>query len=202
MSATTLLRSEHEKILSVIACMRAACESASSGGDFDAGTFREVVDFIRGYADAWHHAKEEVHLFPALEAHGIPKDGGPVGMMLYEHEIGRSHLRAMAGSLDAAVSGDGAARATVIQHALGYADLLEAHIQKENGVLFDMADHVLPPGEQDRLEEAYRTAIPEGATPETGARYEELAAKLCERWHIDPEEVIRSQPPASGCGMF
>ncbi|HHQ47564.1 MAG TPA: cation-binding protein, partial [Acidobacteria bacterium] len=128
MSATTLLRSEHEKILAVIACLRAACESASMGRGFDDETFRDGVDFIRNYADAWHHAKEEVHLFPALEVHGIPKEGGPVGVMLYEHEIGRSHVRAMTGALEAAAAGDGAAQRTVIQHALSYADLLEAHI--------------------------------------------------------------------------
>jgi len=203
MSATTLLRSEHEKILTVIACLRAACGAARMRQGFDTGTFREGVDFIRNYADAWHHAKEEVHLFPALEAHGIPRDGGPVGVMLYEHEIGRSHVQAMAGALEAAAAGDEAAQSTVIQHALGYCDLLQAHIQKENGILFDMADHVLPPGEQDRLEEVYRTAIPEGATPESGAHYEALAAKLCRRWNIDPEKVLRSQPPAFGCGgMF
>ncbi len=202
MSATTILRSEHEKILAVIACMRAACESAGTSHGFDAETFRDAADFIRGYADGWHHAKEEVHLFPALEAHGIPREGGPVGVMLHEHEIGRAHVGAMAGALEDAAAGDETARTTVIRHALAYAELLEAHIQKENGILFDMADHVLPPKEQDRLEEAYRSAIPEGATPETGARYEALAARLCERWQIDPEEVIRSQPPAFGCGMF
>jgi len=201
MSATTLLRSEHEKILAVIACLRAACTAARSGRGFDGDTFRDAADFIRNYADAWHHAKEEVHLFPALESHGIPKEGGPVGVMLYEHEIGRSHVRAILDNLDAASAGDGGAQAEVIQHALGYADLLEAHIQKENGILFNMADRVLPPAEQQRLEEAYRTAIPEGATPETGARYEELAAKLCTRWNIDPDEVVHSQP-AFGCGMF
>jgi len=202
MSATTLLRSEHEKILVVIACLRAACNSARSGAGFDDDTFRDAADFIRGYADAWHHAKEEVHLFPALEAQGIPKDGGPVGVMLYEHEIGRSHVRAMAESLDAASAGDDKARATVIEHALGYADLLEDHIRKENGILFEMADQVLPPAAQERLEEAYRSAIPEGATADTGARYEELAGRLCEKWGIDPDEVIRSQGPAFGCGMF
>jgi len=202
MSATTLLRSEHEKILVVIACLRAACGSARSGAGFDGDTFGEAADFIRGYADAWHHAKEEVHLFPALEAHGIPKDGGPIGMMLYEHEIGRSHVRAMVEHLDAASAGDDEARATVIEHAMGYADLLEDHIQKENGILFDMADQVLPPDEQSRLQEVYRSAIPEGATADTGARYEDLAGKLCKRWGIDPQEVIRSQRPAFGCGMF
>jgi len=104
--------------------------------------------------------------------------------------------------LEDASNGDENAQAVVIQHAMGYCDLLEAHIQKENGILFEMADQVLPPEEQLRLEGVYRSAIPEGATPETGARYEQLVGRLCERWDVDPEEVIRSQSPAFGCGMF
>ncbi len=188
MTATTALRFEHEKILSVIACLRLAC-AAGRGGDFDADTFRQAVDFIRGYADGWHHAKEEVHLFPALEAAGMPRDGGPVGVMLHEHEVGRTFVRAMADNLDAAAEADGPARATVLGNAEAYADLLTAHIQKEDGILFNMADRLLPPDEHGRLEEAYESAVPDGADAGTGARYEQLAQSLCERWKIDPDEI-------------
>ena len=88
MSATTVLRREHDHILSMIACLRAACVVAETSGRFDAETFRAGVDFIRGYADAWHHAKEEEHLFPALFLAGMPRDAGPVAVMLHEHGIG------------------------------------------------------------------------------------------------------------------
>ena len=145
MTATTALRSEHDTILAVIACLRAACEAAAGGGEFDTETFRKGVAVIRNYADAWPHAKEEVHLFPALETMGMPRDGGPVGVMLHAHEIGRSYVAGMAQNLDAAAGGDERARAAVIQHAVGYADLLEAHIQTEHGILFAMAEQILPP---------------------------------------------------------
>jgi len=201
MTATTALRSEHETILAVIACLRAACDAARGSEGFDLDSFRKAVDFIRAYADGWHHAKEEVHLFPALEAAGIPRDGGPVGVMLREHVIGRSHVGMMADHLDAAADGDGPACATVVEHALAYADLLEAHIQKEDGILFNMADRLLPPPEHQRLEEAYLTAIPDGADSATGAHYEKLARELCERWRIDPDEV-RSVPGGGGCHGF
>ncbi len=201
MTATTILRSEHEKILAVIACLRAACNAFRNGDAFDVDTFRQGLDFIRNYADAWHHAKEEVHLFPALEATGMPREGGPVGVMLHEHEIGRSHVGVMAEHLEAAAEGDGSARTAVVEHALAYADLLEAHIQKEDGILFNMADRILPPDEHERLEGVYRTAVPDGADSGTGARYEALARALCERWQINPDE-IRSTPGGGGCHGF
>jgi hemerythrin-like domain-containing protein len=196
MTATTALRLEHEKILSVIACLRLACSAARSG-DFDADTFRQAIDFIRNYADGWHHAKEEAHLFPALEAAGMPSEGGPVGVMLHEHDVGRSFVRSMADNVKEAAEADGPARTTMLQNAESYADLLEAHIQKEDGILFNMADRLLPTAEHDRLEQAYESAIPEGADAGTGARYEQLAHSLCERWKIDPDEV-RSRPIGGG----
>jgi hemerythrin-like domain-containing protein len=185
MTGTTELRSEHQNILAVIACLRAACGAARTGDGFDSDTFRQGVDFIRNYADGWHHAKEEVHLFPALEAAGMPREGGPVGVMLHEHEIGRSLVAAIVEHLDAAAEGDDSAQAKVVDNALGYADLLEGHIQKEDGILFEMADRMLPPAEHLRLEDAYRTAIPDGANADTGTHYEELARTLCEQWGID-----------------
>lgn len=198
MTATKTLRLEHERILSVIACLRAACTAARTDDRFDMDTFRQGVDFIRNYADAWHHAKEEVHLFPALNMAGMPSDGGPIGVMLQEHEVGRSYVRAISDGLDAVAAGDAGARATAVENALAYAALLEAHIAKEDGILFEMADRMLPEDEHRRLEKVYETAIPDGADTGTGAAYERLAVSLCEKWKLDPDE-IRSRPMAGGC---
>lgn len=198
MTATKVLRSEHETILSVIACLRAACTAARTEDRFDMDSFRQGVDFIRNYADAWHHAKEEVHLFPALATAGMPSDGGPIGVMLNEHEVGRGYVGAISASLDAVAAGDAGARGTAVENALAYAALLEAHIAKEDGILFEMADRMLPEDEHRRLEDVYESAIPDGANAETGADYERLAAQLCEKWNLDPDE-IRSRPIGGGC---
>lgn len=198
MTATKALRSEHETILSVIACLRAACTAARTEDRFDMDSFRQGVDFIRNYADAWHHAKEEVHLFPALATAGMPSDGGPIGVMLNEHEVGRGYVGAISASLDAVAAGDAGARGTAVENALAYAALLEAHIAKEDGILFEMADRMLPEDEHRRLEDVYESAIPDGANAETGAEYERLAVSLCEKWNLDPDE-IRSRPIGGGC---
>jgi hemerythrin-like domain-containing protein len=189
MTATTALRSEHDHILAMIACLRAACTAAQQEGRFEGETFRSGLDFIRGYADAWHHAKEEAHLFPALVDAGMPGEGGPIGVMLHEHVMGRSYVSQMAAHLAAAIEGDETARAVVLHNTLAYADLLTAHIQKENGVLFNLADRILSPEEHARLERDYLTAIPAGASAATGPRYEDLVTALCRQWQIDPREA-------------
>jgi hemerythrin-like domain-containing protein len=188
-TATTALRSEHDHILAMIACLRAACAAARQEGRFDGETFESGLDFIRGYADAWHHAKEETHLFPALIDAGMPDEGGPIGVMLHEHVVGRSYVSQIAAHLAAAIEGDEASRALVLENTLAYADLLTAHIQKENGVLFNLADRILPPEEHARLERDYRAAIPEGASAATGPHFERLVMALCRQWSIDPREA-------------
>lgn len=191
MTATKTLRSEHDHILAMIACLRAACEAAESSDQFDAETFQAGLDFIRNYADAWHHAKEEDHLFPALEAAGMPRDGGPIAVMLREHVMGRSYAQKMVENLERAINGDVAAQSTVLNYALAYANLLTGHIQKENGILFDMADQLLLQEDQARLIQDHQSAIPDGATAETGAHYERMVATLCQRWNVDPREAAR-----------
>ena len=189
MSATTVLRREHDHILSMIACLQAACVAAETDKGFDAETFRKGINFIREYADAWHHAKEEKHLFPALMAAGMPKDSGPIAVMLHEHDLGRTYARQIASQLDAAIAGDNAAQATVVRFTLAYAELLTSHIGKENGILFDMADQILTGETQAALERSYESAIPEGASPNDGARHEESVAALCLKWNIEPSDA-------------
>lgn len=173
----------------MIACLRAACAAAEQTGGFDAETFRSGVDFIRNYADAWHHAKEEDLLFPALEEEGMPREGGPIAVMLHEHVLGRTYVRQMAEHLDAAVNGNDEARQHVLRFALAYANLLTQHIQKENNILFNMADQILLPEVQARLEREYASTVPPGASANSGQHYEGMVATLCERWDIDPRQA-------------
>ena len=83
-------------------------------------------------------------LFKTMADCGMPIDGGPVGMMLMEHEQGRVFTRGMRSAAEKLQSGDASARTAVIQNARGYAGLLRQHIQKEDGILFPMADRVIP----------------------------------------------------------
>ncbi len=189
MTATTALRSEHNYILAMIDCLVSACKAAENDERFDSDTFRAGLDFIQNYADAWHHAKEEGLLFPALEAAGMPRGGGPIAMMLNEHELGRTYARQIRNNLEAATNGDDSAIQLVLRFTLAYAELLTQHIQKENNILFNMADQILSPEEQARLQQEYKTIIPSGASAKSGEYYEGIVAKLCELWNVYPQDI-------------
>jgi hemerythrin-like domain-containing protein len=127
--------------------------------------WKKALDFISNFADQCHHLKEEKLLFPAMETHGIPRDGGPIGMMLMEHEEGRSHVRAMRAAVEGLERGETSGVESLLSHARGYLRLLKEHIQKEDEILFRIADDCIPAGEQTALLKSFE----EHETRELGA---------------------------------
>jgi hemerythrin-like domain-containing protein len=95
--------------------------------------------FFQQFADQCHHAKEEDVFFPLLKQRGIPEQGGPIGVMLHEHVLGRDCVRRMREASQAQPFD----AETFAEAAKQYIPLLRQHIFKENNVLFRMAERVM-----------------------------------------------------------
>lgn len=182
---TSVLREEHQIILSVLTVVRRLLERAREGTGFEADALGQCVEFFRLFADACHHAKEEDLLFPVLESRGIPRDGGPIGMMLYEHGIARELTRQMGEAHAAACGGDESAVGKFCALAEMYDDLLTRHIYKEDNVLFMMGDQVMRETDQQELCSRFCEA---GCRKFGGRKREELtqlAEALVAEWGDD-----------------
>ncbi len=138
---TAVLRHEHEVILRALALLEKLGAELEGERPVDRKTLEWLVGFFKTFADRCHHGKEEQHLFPTLEQHGVPKQGGPLGVLLTEHEEGRALVRAIA-------TEEGRQAAEAIHH---YVALLRGHIEKENEVLFPMAEDILSAEKQGAL---------------------------------------------------
>jgi hemerythrin-like domain-containing protein len=179
-TATSRLREEHKHILDVANALAVLVRAAEEGRwDFDG--FDDCVTFIRLFADACHHGKEEDLLFPELEAAGMPRDHGPIAVMLQEHQQGRAYARHMAGALDAARAGDPDAQATLRNAATGYVNLIRAHIQKEDNVLFQMADQAVRGPACRSLCTAYGAVCARHFEGHTKEALQELGTRIRER---------------------
>ena len=142
---TAVLRHEHEVILRALALLERIGQELKAGKSVDRAALAWLIDFFKTFADRCHHGKEEQHLFPAMERHGIPREGGPTGVMLVEHDQGRAFIRIMAEGNDQEVA----------EAIKGYVNLLRAHIDKENDILFPMAEQVIPEEERRTLSQAF-----------------------------------------------
>ncbi len=159
MSATQCLRDEHRVILRVLDAFALALQQAHAANAVTHTTFDPFVQFFEDFADKCHHCKEEGRLFPRLESVGIPRDGGPIGVMLYEHEQGRLHVRTIKENLAAADGGDPNAAITVLEQGDLFLDLLRGHISKENEILFNMADQFIQADNLAALNQEYEAEV-------------------------------------------
>ena len=151
---TEILMQEHEVILKALNVLSAMAGSVDRGARVPMADVEGVIDFFRSFTDGCHHAKEEKALFPAMEAAGMPHHVGPVAVMLHEHELGRGYMRAMAESLGALES-SAEARRRFVDAVCGYETLLTEHINKENNVLFSMADQMLSADKKREIADAF-----------------------------------------------
>ena len=179
-TATSRLREEHQHILEVASALATIVQAAEQGR-WDLDAFADCVTFIRLFADACHHGKEEDLLFPELEAAGMPRDHGPIAVMLQEHQQGRAYARAMAGALEGARGGDADAQATLRNAATGYVNLIRNHIMKEDHVLFQMADQAVRGPTCRSLCTAYGAVCARQFEGHTKAQLEELGQRIRER---------------------
>lgn len=102
---------------------------------------KQAIDFSINFTNACHHSKEEESLFPALEKKGMPKEGGPIARMIYEHEITNSLANAIVASTESYLQ---SSEANVLVADIDkYVEHVERHLAKENQRLFVMADMIL-----------------------------------------------------------
>ncbi len=170
---TEVLREEHALILQALDALEAKLGHVAAGEAPDPAYFANAVSFLRTFADQCHHGKEENLLFKTMVDRGFPQRGGPIAVMLSEHEAGRGFIHGMAEAAGR-LGQDASAAAALTENGRGYIQLLRAHIQKENNILFPMADNVLSPEDQAQLGQAFEHFEEE----ETGDGVHEAMLKL------------------------
>jgi hemerythrin-like domain-containing protein len=178
---TEILKHEHQMILMVLDAAEREAQRIQASGQVQVELVEEMLDFFRTFADRCHHAKEEKLLFVRMEQRGMPVQGGPIAVMLQEHDEGRRRLAAVSDALPGAEEGDPAAIASVRSNLLAYVRLLRAHIDKEDHVLYPMADRLFSPADQDELGQAFERVEREEIGAGVHEKYHELAHTLAER---------------------
>lgn len=157
MRANEILMAEHRNIERVLGALETAVDKLEAGEVVRPSFFGDATTFIREYADGCHHRKEEDVLFRAMVQAGMPKDGGPIGVMLAEHEQARAYTRTMREGAARWQEGDPSAQEAVCRAARAYAALLREHIMKEDEILFPLAAARISAGHQQSVSDEIAT---------------------------------------------
>lgn len=174
MKPTEDLMHEHKAIEIMLGVMAKIAENIMKGKEFDVIEIDKIVDFLKTFADKCHHGKEENVLFPALVAAGIPKENGPVGVMLHEHVLGRGFIKDINDGAESYKLGNTAASQEIANAMLKYVTLLQNHIQKENNILFPMADRTHSQAKQVEIYEQFEKIEEEVVGHGVHEQYHEL----------------------------
>ena len=175
MTPTEQLKEEHQAIKLMLSILEGICQKLAAGQVVSTEHLEQSLEFIRLFADKCHHGKEEDVLFPAMEAAGIHKESGPIGVMLLEHEAGRGYVQGLAEAIARYKAGDRQAAAAITTNARNYVALLTQHIFKEDNILYPMADMRLSPARQARMLEEFEVIERQRLGP---GKHEELHRML------------------------
>ena len=128
---------EHRLIERMIARIGAEADRITAGGAVDPHFIEAGTDFIRNYADACHHGKEEKILFRDLEKKGLsPEHGKTMDELIQEHIWGRQTTGKLVAAKEDYVSGNKRAVETIIECMSDLADFYPKHIIKEDKHFF------------------------------------------------------------------
>lgn len=155
MKATEELVKEHEGIKLMLRILASVAKRIQGGAVVPQSDLEGIGEFLSIFVDKCHHGKEEEFLFPSLEQAGVPREGGPIGVMLAEHAEGRRIIARLKEAFAAYGSGRGAAAREILEAADDYVGLLSQHIEKENQILFPMAEGRLNEADDARLVESF-----------------------------------------------
>ena len=172
------LMDDHQLILRMLRVLNGMCLCLDAGKQVAETDLGAALDFIKTFADFCHHGKEEDFLFPAMGEVGFPREGGPVGVMLMEHERGRAYVKSFSAALERVRAGESAALEDVARSAKGYASLLSDHIGKEDNMLYPMAMQAIPEARWKVLKDEFDRIENERMGPKRRAGYGALVERL------------------------
>jgi hemerythrin-like domain-containing protein len=155
MKATQHLKDEHEEIKLMLSIMQKISREVGSGKNLNSEHFAKIIDFEKGFLDLLHHGKEELILFPAMEAKGVTRSEGSISLELKEHEMGRVFIQSLSKSFEDYKTDASKGALGIFAGLLNYSNLLRSHIEKENNILFWVADEVLNEDDQEEMMKAF-----------------------------------------------
>lgn len=133
-----ILSNDHKVVLEKLKVMEQAINDLKSPAAKK--TFADLKVFLKKEVDI-HFKKEEDALFPEIEKF-MPRDAGPVGQMLLEHQDLYKYEDNFIKGVDLLSENENSGEASKLikENGINYINLLREHIYKEDNILFMMAD--------------------------------------------------------------
>lgn len=178
MKPTEDLMRDHQTIEVMLGIITKIVEKIKKNREPELEEIDRIIDFLKIFADKFHHGKEETIYFPELIEAGMSNKNSPVAVMLFEHEVGRGLIKSIASAVQSIRNGDKPAIDQLVEFMESYVELMENHIQKENNILFPMGDKLLPPLKRDLIYKHFKVVEENVIGQDIQKHYHELLRQL------------------------
>lgn len=182
MEIMRVLTSEHRTIMTTLGLLERVGLSVLASDAQAVRDLASLLAFLRNFLEQGHHRREEACLFPLMKRCGMAWEQGPLKVLADEHETGRRQLQriqALLGELD---RGEETARDQIFLEIRSYRSQMEAHMRREDQVVFPMLQRLIPRVGAAR-EAAWKTWLHElSASEELAPVRQEILGWLEERY--------------------
>lgn len=172
------LVAEHELIERAMAVLKGCLESIELSVEVDTVKLGRALDFLIQFGDRIHNIKEEQLLFPLMGRKGVPIEGGPIGVMIMEHEAERNLLGRMQTLLPGFSELPFGDRIHFKEEGMEYLKIRADHIWKENDILYPMGRQVMSEEDNRDLLAGFARINREQYGDQAFARFQAMAAEV------------------------
>ncbi len=145
------LSNEHGLIRQFLDNLTIAAGHIENGRRPSVAFFEKALEFARGFADGYHHFKEEHVLFVRLAQERRGEVDAQLDALRHQHERGRELVAGIGRALEGYAAQDATKTAELLENMAAYASLLRHHIHIEDHVFYPMARKTLGGDAMDRL---------------------------------------------------
>lgn len=177
-----ILESEHRLVREVADAADLECEHQLSSGQCRPDLMADILGFFRYFNDGLHDPKEEGLLFARCRKRGMTDEDEPFEQMQAEHDWCRAELDALESDLAALDTGDRQAVHALAGRLHGYTDVLRTHMEVEETVFFDMAQHYLTQEDRHELTEEFESV-----------HYDEVEEGVVEYWQELAHQLLAEE---------
>jgi hemerythrin-like domain-containing protein len=184
MSPTRLLVSEHLVIEQVLNCLERLIEASQRQRRLDETCARDVVIFLRAFAERCHQHKLESQVLPAVQAAGALPPRCLQCPMLHRHRQSREHLDAMEAAIEPAAAGNANAVRQFTDHGQAYIELLLEYIETAEDCLFPIINQTLSEADKSQLMTQLQNSRDQVADEHPITTYMDIANRLADQLNV------------------
>jgi hemerythrin-like domain-containing protein len=173
-----ILEAEHRLMLEVAEAAEAECRHIEATGTVRKDLVGDMIGFFRYFGDGLHHPKEEALLFARCHRRGMTDDDEPLEQMIGEHEWCRVKLDGLEQDLERIDPNDRETALAFAARMREYIEVARCHVEVEEEVFFDTAQHYLTENDRHELTEEFEAVHWDEIEEGVASYWEDLAHRL------------------------